>query len=135
VVVISAKLLAAGAVATAATSVVAALIVGVAVTVGAALSYAVGAVIAVLALALPQAGLTAARRVRGWGILVIALLGYGVAIVGMLVGLAWISRHDGLAILWVGVGVVLGGLSFVTGMVIAYPRLRISIFDDPGADT
>ena len=129
-----AKLLLAGLGLSVGVSAVVAVIVGFATGGHQALSYVIGAAIGVVALALSQVIVMLASKLPESLILVVALVAYAFGFICALLMLTWLKAHTGVAMLWTGIGVIVGAFSYLLAVAVFYPRLRILIFAPPSTD-
>lgn len=96
-----------------------------------ALSFAVGALIGLAALAVSQIAVVAASKLPESTVLVVALGAYGLGIGATMGVLWWIGEHTDLAAPWLAGGVVVGSVGYLIGLAVAHQRLRIPVFTDP----
>ncbi|MDR0487862.1 MAG: hypothetical protein LBG99_00385 [Propionibacteriaceae bacterium] len=98
-------------------------------------SCALGAVTGLVIMAFSQSMLTSSSGTSPQMTMMIALTAYGTAMVGVIVLLSRIKSGDSFDMLWVAIGVIISGATYIIGALIAHSRLRILYFDTPDEDT
>jgi hypothetical protein len=132
---VSLKLLAAGAAAAGAATLVTTPVVWLAVSTRTGLAWALGALGGLAAMVLGQVLVGAASKLTPATQLAAALGAYAAGIAGVITLFTVLGHRTALPLAWAGGGVIVAGLAYGLGVVLRYPHLRIPVFDEPPDET
>jgi len=109
-------------------TIIAVVIVWLAVSSSAGFTVVPGAILGLLAMAFSQIVLTLANKLPPQMTMILGLGAYGVALIAVIVVLRVFRDHTSLHLLWVAVGLGVGIFGYIIGLIWTYSRLRILVF-------
>ena len=99
------------------------------------MSCALGAITGLVAMAFSQFMMTAASKISAQMAMIGALTSYGIAMLGVIFVLSWVKSGDNFDVLWVAIGIIISGATYIVGVLIAHAQLRLLHYGNPEDDT